>query len=152
MWTQLHLPPIAAPIWGFDFPVEHRFHVATAHGFLAVDLVPEPAVRVLIDADEFRRLYDPATDDSFEWNGRWYEVNGPNGPAPTLLDLPTGERITGDPQTGWLVITDPQERTIYKEIMFGPVVGDQAYAGFSGDGTYLVMGDAAKVWVFRREA
>src|SRR5690242_975653 len=113
MWTRVPLPSFPGPVWGFDFPVEGRFHVATAQGFFEICLTPEPEARVLIGAEEFRQIYDPETDDGFEWGGRWFEVNGPNGPCPTLLDLPTGERITGDPRAGRLLITDPTERVVH---------------------------------------
>src|SRR5437016_3312834 len=149
MFVRVSLPLILGPVWGFDFPVNDRFHVATAQGFLEIFLAPQVQVNLLLPPDELRQLFDPDTEAEFQWNGRRYDVDGPNGPAPTLLDLPCGDRITGEPHVGRLLITDPEEREIRQEISFGPPAGGWVVAGFSEDGKYLVIGDAEKVWLFR---
>jgi hypothetical protein len=152
MFVRVPVPLAAGPVWGFDFPVQDRFHVATAQGFLEIVLAPHAQVNLLLPPDELQQLFDPATEAELQWNGRRYDVNGPNGPAPTLLDLPCGDHITGDSQAGRLLITDPEEREIRQEILFGPPAGGWIVAGFSEDGKYLIIGDGEKVWAFRREA
>jgi hypothetical protein len=147
MWQQLPLPYVCERLIAFSIPEGDEFWALSAEGLHRITLAPEVSVWTDPAHAEDDDLYD-IERGLLSYGGRKFWMVGLHGGEP-VGDLPGGERLELDPDAGWLSVTDRAGRWLADVGPFD-LSQDWAYATFSTDGRYVVIGTPSELSVYRR--
>jgi hypothetical protein len=155
-WTEMPLPAIA-DIRAFTFPMRGRSLVWTADGVLCLTLAPDARLRNVRSRQDVEESFDPATctwgperRPTLSWDGDEWFFHGENGGDIPIGELRTGERLEVDAEAEQLLITNARDGDILQRIDGFALSSGWAIAGFSEDGTYLIVCTPRRLRAFTR--
>lgn len=138
MWRELALPDdIAERFLAFTLPIEHTVGLISYHGLHFVDLRHPKRVSTHAEHPKGGKFFD-GKKRLLDWDLRTYTTLGLSGGRP-ILKSKHREVLELQPSNGRLSVSDSTGR-ISLEYQYDVRSGDWAYATFTNDGAYLLLG------------
>jgi hypothetical protein len=149
MWEAVEIPPLRSleRMLGFSLPVDNQIAIVAYEGIYVIRLLDPSEV-------EFDGRY-PEGGDVYDWEhqvleyrGARFEMLGLYGGKPLLMGE-SHERLVLNLGDETLAVQDSDGKTGF-EFRFRDLSGDWAYATFSRDFRYILLGMPYALRVFRK--
>lgn len=159
-WNLLNTPEaqeICERMLGFSLPVKHQLVIISYEGIHVINLQRPEDVQHEYDYPEGGDIYR-RKEQVLEFQGNKFQIVGVFGGSPILhsqrdeqLTLTSTKIMPGQSKITTRIIQVKKEKGFVSfEFPFEDLSGDWAYASFSADSNYIVVGAPYNFYVFQR--
>jgi hypothetical protein len=147
MWNQLKLPYFFERMIAFTIPVENTVIVLSYDGLHKICLFPDIEIATDTEQAENYAIYDE-NKKTLIYDNRTYDALGLYGGNPILQDF-QGNSLAIRREREQLDIIDTNG-ICFQSIPYSDLSGDWAFASFSFDSNFIILGLPCDLYLFKR--